>query len=70
MNHKKQKHIKTTLITAEQYLWDQLNKNIGTDSLEDVLKQFEKQTEHNIMHIHNEQTNKVPTDNDNSEVEE
>ena len=35
------KYIKPTHITAEQYLWDQLQKHITTDPLDDILKQFE-----------------------------
>ena len=37
------KHIKPTQITAEQYLWDQIQKHTTTDPLEDILKQLEKQ---------------------------
>ena len=33
--------------TAEQYLWDQLDKHIATDPLENILKQLEKQTHTN-----------------------
>ena len=35
------KHVKATLIMAEQYQWDQLSKHIKTDPLEDFLKQYE-----------------------------
>ena len=33
--------MKPTQITAKQYLWDQLDKHIVTDPLEDILKQWE-----------------------------
>ena len=38
------KHVKQAQITTDQYLWDQLDKHIVTDPLEDILKQVEKQT--------------------------
>ena len=64
------KHANTTLITGEQFLWDQIYKNIRTDTVEDILKQFEiKKTEHNIMHMHNEQANKVATGNNNNDTQ-
>ena len=62
-------HVKTTLITAKQYLQDQLNKTIRTDTVEYIVKQFEKQTEHNIMHTYSEHANRVPTGNDNSDTQ-
>ena len=62
------KHVKTT-ITEKQYLWDQFNKNIRTDTVKDILKWLEKQTKHNLMHTHNEQGNKVPTENDNNDTQ-
>ena len=37
------KHVQTTLITAEHYLWDQADKQRRTDTVEDIIKQFEKQ---------------------------
>ena len=40
---RERKHIKPTQITAEQYLWDHLQKHATTDPLEDILKQYEKQ---------------------------
>ena len=61
--------VKTTLITAKQYLWDQLNKNLRAETVEDILKQFERQTEHKIMQTHNKQENKVPTANNNSDTQ-
>ena len=33
------KHVKPTQITAEQNLWNQLDKHIVTDPLENILKQ-------------------------------
>ena len=48
--------MKPTQITAKQYLWDQLNKHIVTDQLEDILKQLEKQT--HTGHTHPETTTK------------
>ena len=43
------KHIKPTQMTAEQYLWDQLQKHT-TDLLEDILKQLKiKHTQ--VIHI-------------------
>ena len=41
---KNRKHINATLVTADQYLWDQLGKNT-VDMLDDILKDFEKKTE-------------------------
>ena len=38
------KHVKTTPVTSEQYLWDQLNKNVRKDTVKHILKQSEKQT--------------------------
>ena len=49
------KHVKPTQITAEQYLWDQLDNNIVRDPLEDILKQLEKQTHTNHTYTKNEQ---------------
>ena len=46
--------MKSTQITAEQYLCDQLGKHIVTDPLEDILKQIEKQTPMNHTYTHNE----------------
>ena len=58
------------MITARQNLQDQLNKNIRTDTVEDILKQFKKkQIEHNIMHTHNKKASKVPTGSDNSDTQ-
>ena len=37
------KHVKPKQITAKQYHWDQLDRHIVTDPLEDILKQIEKQ---------------------------
>ena len=34
---KNSKHLKQTQITSKQYLWDQLDKHIVTDPLEDNL---------------------------------
>ena len=44
-----------TWITAKQYLWDQLNKHIVSDPLEDILKQIEQQTPINHTYTNKEQ---------------
>ena len=49
------KHIKTTSITAAQYLWDQLDKHSKTDPLEDFLKQYGSHAQHTKMNAYNEQ---------------
>ena len=49
------KHLKGTSITAEQYLWDQLDKHTKTDPLEDFLKQYESHAQHTKTNIYNEQ---------------
>ena len=41
------KHIKPRHITAEQYLWVQLQKHTATDLLEDILEQFDNQAHTN-----------------------
>ena len=43
------------------YLWDQLDNDRMTDPVEDILKQFEKQTQQNKTYTHIEQLNNVPT---------
>ena len=47
--------MKPTQITAEEYLWDQLDKYIVTDPLEDILKHIEKQTPMNRKYANKEQ---------------
>ena len=42
------KHIKTTLITAEQYLRDQLTQHTE-DPLDKILKQYESLSLHNVQ---------------------
>ena len=49
------KHVKSTQITDEHYLWDQLDKHIVTDPLEDIVKQIEKQTPMNHTYMYKEQ---------------
>ena len=46
-------HIKPTQITAEQYLQEQLQKHTTTDSLEDILKQLDKQPSASNTHTIN-----------------
>ena len=53
------KHVKPTQITAEPYLWDQLDKHIVTDPLENILKQIEKQTPMNHKYTEKEQFNNI-----------
>ena len=47
--------MKPTQITAEPYLWDQLDKHIVTDPLEDILKHIEKQTPMNYTYTNKKQ---------------
>ena len=63
------KQVKATPITAEQYLLHQLNKNT-VDTVDDILKQFEKHTQQNMTHIHNEQVNKDTTENGTSDTQQ
>ena len=65
---RKSKHI-ITLITAEQYLWDQLNKNIRSDTVEDTLNNL-KNKQYNIMYTCNKPVNKIPAGNDNSDTQQ
>ena len=53
------KHVKPTLITAKQYLCDQLDKHIVTDPLEDILKHLAKQTHTNHTFTRNEQLKNI-----------
>ena len=46
--------MKQTQVTGEQYLWDQLDKHIVTDPLEDILKHLEK-THNNHTHTQSKQ---------------
>ena len=57
-------------ITAEQYLQDQLDKHRMTDSVEDILKQIENQTQQKKTHTHNEQLNNIPTGNSTSDTQQ
>ena len=41
------KHVKVILIADEQYLRDQLSKNTLTNTLEEILKNYGHQTQHN-----------------------
>ena len=47
-------HIKATAITAEQYLSDKLSKH-SVDILDNILKNFEEETQSNLTHPHNRQ---------------
>ena len=49
------KNVKSTQITAEQYLKDQLDKHIVADPLEDILNQIENQTPMNHIYTQNKQ---------------
>ena len=40
------KHVKATPITSEQCSWDQLSKDRKTVMVEDIIRQFENQTQH------------------------
>ena len=59
------KHVKPTQIPAEQYHWDQLDKHIVTDPLEDNPKEIEKQMPMNHTYTHKDQfkntQNETPT---------
>ena len=57
------KHVKPTWITAEQYHWDQLDKHIVTDPLDDLLKQIENQTQIKQTCTNNDQFNNIHTGN-------
>ena len=46
--------MKSTQITAMQYLWDKLDKQVVTDPLDYILK-IEKQTPLNHTYTYNEQ---------------
>ena len=48
------KHVKAAAITAEEYLWDQLDKNTKPDPVDEFLKQYEQQ--HKNTNTYNEQT--------------
>ena len=62
--------MKSTQITAKQYLWDQLDKHIVTDPLDDILKQIENQTHINKAHTHNDQLNNIHTGNGMSNTQQ
>ena len=47
--------MKPIWITAKQYFWDQLDKHIVTDPLEDILKQLEKQIHSSHTHTQGKQ---------------
>ena len=51
-SHWNSKQIKITPITTEYYLWDQSRKS-NVDSVDDILKHFEKHTQQNVTHTHN-----------------
>ena len=51
-------HVKPTQMTVEQYLWNQLDKHIVTDPLEDILKQLEKTNTYK-PHTHTARTNNI-----------
>ena len=63
-------HIKTTQITGKQYLQDQLDKHRMTDPVEDILKQFDYQTQQNKTYTHNEQLKNVPNGNSTSNTQQ
>ena len=48
-------HTKATPITAEQYIWDQLDKHTKTDPLRDFLKQHESHAQYSKTNTYNEQ---------------
>ena len=48
-------YVKPTQLTAEQCLWDHLDKYIVIDSLENILKHIEKQIPITHTYIHKEQ---------------
>ena len=56
------KHINTTPITTGQYLLVQSDKSF-VDTEDDILKQFEKHTQQNVTHTHDEQVNKDTPEN-------
>ena len=57
------KHIKATPVTAEQYLWHQLDKHTKTNLLEDFLKQCECHAKHKKTNTYNEHLDKSPNEN-------
>ena len=61
------KHIKTTPITAEQYLRDQLNWHAG-DPLDKILKQTESLFPHNVQNNDEERRREETDMNNNSDT--
>ena len=68
VDHQEQEAGKDNTDHSQQCLQEQLAKHRRIDTVEDILKQFEKQTEQNIMSTHNEQLYKVPTVNSTSDT--
>ena len=54
--------------TAAQILQDQLDKCTMKDPVEDILKQFENQTQQRRAYTHSEQLNNVPIGNSTSDT--
>ena len=67
------KHMKETPITIEQYFWNQLSKGI-VETVDDILKHFEKHTQQNVTYTHNKQVNKdtvnITSDSQQSDMQD
>ena len=48
---------------------ESVNKDIGTNTVEDISKKFEKQTEQKILYTHYKQVNIVPNGNSTSDTQ-
>ena len=53
--------MKTTPITAEQYLRGKFYKDRKTDMLDDILKNFKYQTQHDDTNIHSDEGHNKPS---------
>ena len=62
--------MKTTHISAGEYLWIQLDKHRKIDPVKYILKQFENQTLQHKTYTNNEQINSVPTGNSTSDKQQ
>ena len=59
-DHQEQQACKWNIDHSWQIPLGQLDKHKMTDPVEDILKQFENQTQQNETYSHNEQLNNVP----------